>query len=322
MLSFVFRRLGISIVLLFFVLTVTFFVIHIAPGEPSVLLEDPRIAPQQRERLYHFYGLDQPIGVQYVQWLTAVLRGDWGTSLTENRPAAQILLDKLPNTLLLAGAAASLEYGLGILLGLLAAARRNSALDHSIRVISLLLFAIPSFLLALIAIELLTVRWPIFPTSQMSSDAARNLPFWGQALDVLHHLILPASVWGLSRCGGVARFVRNGVLEVLGQDYIRTAKAKGLGTLRILWVHALRNALGPIVQRLGMGLPLLVSGSVILEVIFAWPGLGLTIFQAIQLRDYPVILASTMLAGAVVVGGTLLADVLHAWIDPRLREAR
>jgi len=320
-LRFILRRLGASALLLYLVLTSTFFFIHIAPGEPVRLYGDPRIPAARRQEIRQNYGLDRPLAEQYSRWLVAVAGGDWGTSFTSGRPAAGVLLEKLPNSLLLVLGAVFVEHALGIALGIAAAARANSSLDTAIRTTSLSLFAVPSFVLALLAIEVLTVYWPLFPGGQMRSDQASSLPFLPAVGDLLHHLFLPAATLGLSRYGGVVRYVRNGLLETLGQDYIRTARAKGLPPWRVLWVHALRNALTPLIQRLGVALPLLFSSSLIFEVIFSWPGIGFSMYLAVLQRDYPVILAATALAGGLVVMGTLLADLVHALLDPRVRRA-
>ena len=321
MLRFTLRRLGASALLLFVVLTATFFLIHIAPGEPARLFDNPRFSAEKRQELRQLYGLDKPLGQQYVLWMGSVLEGDWGTSIALNRPAFEVLLERMPNTCLLVLAAVVVEHGLGLFFGLWAAARAGSFVDRQIRVLSLVLFSVPSLWLALLAIELLTVRWPLFPTNQMRSDGAHLMSPLAQGLDVLHHLVLPALILGVARSGAVVRFVRNGLLEVLGQDYIRTARAKGLSPARVLWIHALRNSLIPLVQRFGVALPILLSGALVIEVIFSWPGVGLAIFQAILTRDYPVILASTALSGTMVVLGSLMADLLQAWLDPRVRYA-
>ncbi len=322
MLRFTLRRLAASALLLFLVLTATFFVIQIAPGEPARLFDNPRISEEKRDELRRIYGLDKPLHRQYLTWLGSVVQGEWGSSFSLNRPAFEVLLEKMPNTTLLVLAAVLVEHLLGLAFGILSAARAGTALDRRIRLGSLVLFSIPMFWTALLAIELLTVRWPLFPTNQMRSEGASALPLFRQILDLLHHLALPALILGVGRCGAVVRFVRNGLLDVLGQDYIRTAHAKGLHPARVLWVHALRNALIPLVQRFGVALPALLSGSLLIEVIFSWPGVGLAIYEAIRQRDYPVILASTALSGAMVVLGSLLADLLHAWLDPRVRHAR
>ncbi len=321
MLRFIFRRLGASALLFFLVLTATFFLIHLAPGEPTRLFDNPRISAEKRQELRQVYGLDRPLGEQYVTWMGSVLRGDWGSSISLGRPAFEVLLEKMPNTCLLVAGALVVEHLLGFLFGLLAAARAGSSLDRRIRILSLVLYSVPIFWFALLAIELLTVRWPLFPTNQMRSDGAHLLPLVERWLDVLHHLALPALILGVGRCGAVVRFVRNGLLDVLSQDYIRTARAKGLSPARVLWVHALRNALIPLVQRLGLALPFLLSGSLVIEVIFSWPGVGFAIFQAILQRDYPVILASTAMTGGLVIAGSFLADLLQAWLDPRVRYA-
>ncbi len=321
MLRFVLRRLGSSAILLFFVLTTTFFLIHLAPGEPLRLFDNPWMSEDKRQELRELYGLDRPVTEQYISWLGAVLRGDWGYSISLERPAFDVLMDRLPNTVLLVLAGVTIEHIVGLVLGLLAAVRAGSWIDRQIRVVSLLLFSLPIFCLALISIEVLAVRWQLFPINQMRSDGADQLSPFAQALDVLHHLALPSLILGFARCGAVVRFVRNGLLDVLGKDYIRTANAKGLSPSRVLWVHALRNALIPLVQRFGVALPILLSGSLIVEVMFSWPGVGMAVFQAISQRDYPVVLASTALAGVLVVLGSLMADVLHAWLDPRVRDA-
>ncbi len=321
MLRFTLRRLGASALLLFLVLTATFFLIHIAPGEPSRLFDNPRISAEKRQELRQVYGLDQPLGQQYVTWMSSVLQGDWGSSISLGRPAFDVLLEKMPNTCLLVAAAVFVEHVLGFCFGLLAAARAGSSRDRQIRVGSLVLYSVPEFWLALLAIEVLTVRWQLFPTNQMRSDQAYLMPPLAQALDVLHHLALPALILGVARCGAVVRFVRNGLLDVLNQDYIRTARAKGLKPMRVLWVHAMRNALIPLVQRFGLALPYLLSGTLVIEVVFSWPGVGFAVFQAMLARDYPVILAATAMTGALVAFGNLLADLLHAWLDPRVRHA-
>ncbi len=321
MFRFLLRRVGASALLLFLVLTATFFFIHIAPGEPSRLFDNPRLSAEKRQEIREAYGLDQPLGRQYLTWMGSVLRGNWGSSISFGRPAFEVLLEKMPNTCLLAAGAIVVEHILGFALGLLAAARAGSLLDRQIRVLSLVLYSVPAFWFALLAIELLTVRWGLFPTNQMRSNRAYLLPPLEQVADVLHHLALPALILGIVRCGAVVRFVRNGLLEVLGQDYIRTARAKGLKPMRVLWVHAMRNALIPLIQRFGLALPFLLSGTLVIEVIFSWPGVGLAVFQAMLQRDYPVILAATAMTGALVAGGSLLADLLHAWLDPRVRNA-
>ena len=315
------RRLTSSLFLLFLLLSSTFFIIQLAPGEPVRLFEDPRIPAERRAEIRRSYGLDRPLGEQYIRWGTSVLQGDWGTSFTSGRPATRILAEKLPNSMLLILSGVAIEHLVGIALGIAAASRRGRVLDQGLRVSNLFLFSIPPFVLALLAIEIFSVHWAWFPTGQMRSDRAQDLSFFANLGDLLHHLFLPAMTLGLSRSAPVMRFVRTGLLETLNQDFIRFARAKGLSMRQVLWTHALRNALTPLIQRLGVSLPLLFSSTLILEVIFSWPGLGTSMFVAVSQRDYPVILASTALVGSLVILGNFLADLCHAAVDPRVRRA-
>jgi len=239
------RRLLSSLLLLLLVASLTFFLLHLVPGDPlNSLTGDRSLPPEQRARLERLYGLDRPLAEQYLAWLGAAARWDWGTSITRQRPVTTIIGEALPATVLLARLA-----------------------------------------------------------------------------DRLHHLALPALVLGLTMAAGTTRFVRNSLLEVLSLDHVRTARAKGLGEGRVLLVHGLRNALPPILQLIGLSLPSLLNGVLVIEVVFSWPGLGLTTVQAIRSLDYPVILAVTTFTGALVVLGNLAADLLHAAVDPRVREA-
>jgi peptide/nickel transport system permease protein len=319
MLRFALRRLGVALFLIWVVLTATFFFLYLAPGGPTTIYEDPKMSDEQRLRLRQAYGLDRPVWTQYARWLGAAVRGDWGVSITRQRSAAKVLAELFPNTLVLVAGVLVVEYGLGLTLGVASASFAGGGIDRQIRRLSLLLFAVPVFWLGILAIELFAVRWGIFPVGEMTSLDARSLPLPARLADLVHHLALPALVLGLARCGGVVRFVRNGLLEALGQDYVRTARALGLGPWRVVWVHALKNAAGPLVQRFGFTLPGLLSGAVVAEVVFAWPGIGSVAFGAVLERDYPVVLAATGLSGVIVVLSTLMTDLVHAWIDPRVR---
>lgn len=320
MTGFLLRRLAQSLLLVYLVLTATFFLIRLVPGDPTSGIEGARMTDGQRERLRRLYGIDRPLGAQYLDWLgSVVLEGDWGTSLSYLRPVTATLADALPATILLAGAAILVEYSLGFFLGILAARRQNRWIDHFIRVGSMLLFSQPRFWLGLMAILVFSYRLDLLPPGHMHSVDAAALSWWGRQLDLLVHLILPASVIGLPGSARVARLVRASLLEALSSDYVRTARAKGLSERRVAWVHALRPALAPAIQDFATSFSDLLSGSLIIEVIFAWPGLGRLTFGAILARDYPLILATTALAGLMVVAGNFLADLLHAAADPRVR---
>lgn len=321
MIRYLLRRLGVSLLLLAFVLTLVFFLQRLVPGNPAEQTQGPRVSSQQRENLRRLYGLDRPLPVQYLAWMGAVLRGDLGTSLSQQRPVINALREAIPPTFLLATAALAIEFGLGFFLGIGAARRPGSAFDHALRVGGLVLFSQPVFWLGLMAILLFSYAIPLFPASHMRSVDSEDLGPLRSALDVAHHLLLPALVMGVARAGGTARIIRSRLLEVLQQDYIRTARACGLPERRVLWVHALRNLLGPMLQIFSLSVPPLLSGSLVTEIVFGWPGLGRLTFNALLSRDYPLILAATGLTAGLVVFCNFLADLGLAAIDPRVRDA-
>ncbi len=322
MAGFLLRRLAASLLLFLLVLSVTFFLLHLIPGSPLNLAEDARLPREARENLRRIYGLDRPLPVQYLTWLSSVaLRGDWGPSLSQQRPVKSAIADALPGTLMLTCAALFVEYAAGLLLGVAAARRRGSAVDHAIRIGSLLLHSQPVFWLGLMAILLFSYVWPILPAGHLRSVDADTMGFGAQSLDLLRHLVLPAGVLGLANAGAVTRFVRANLLEVMSRDYIRTARAKGLSERRVVWVHGLRTSLAPLIQLFALSLPALLSGSLIVELVFSLPGIGRLVFAAILARDYPLILGVTALSAVIVLLGNLLADLLHAAADPRVRDA-
>lgn len=322
MLRFLARRLAAAALLLFLVVSAVFFLVHAAPGDPADLLTEERLPRAQRERLRALWGLDRPLSEQYASWLEAVaLRGDWGVSLVHHRPVAAVLAEALPGTLLLAGAAFAVDAIVGLALGVAAARRRGRAADHLIRWGSLLVFSLPTFWLGLMAILLFSHFWPVLPAGHLRSVGAEALPAPARLLDLARHLLLPSLVLGLWLAGATARFVRNGLLEVLGQDYVRTARAAGVRERRVLWVHALRNAAVPVVQVFASTLPGLLSGSLVTEVVFSLPGIGRAGFDAVLARDYPLILGVTALSAALVIAGNLAADLAHGALDPKVRDA-
>jgi len=317
------RRLGASLLLLFLVLSGTFFLLHVTPGDPTTVSEDPRITQQQREHLRRIYGLDRPLPVQYAAWLSAVVfHGDWGISLAQQRPVSAALAEALPATLLLASSALVVQYSVGFLLGVAAARRAGRPADHLIRILSLLLYSQPVFWVGLMAILLFSLEFPLLPASHMHSAAAGDMGSLARLLDLARHLLLPALVMGLHGAGAIARLVRGNLLETMGREFMVTARAKGLSERRVIWVHGVRNALVPLIQVFALSLSGLLSGSLVTEVVFAWPGLGRLTFAAILDRDYPLILATTAFAAILVILGNLLADLLQGLADPRVRHAR
>ncbi len=321
MLGFLLRRLAASLLLLLLVLTFTFFFLRLLPGDPIHLFEGQRLTLAQQERLKEIYGLNRPLPEQYLAWISSVARWDWGTSLSQNRPVSTVLREALPATAMLALAGLAIEYALALLLGIASALRRGSALDHTVRILTLILFSQPVFWLGLMMILLFSYVWPVLPAGHMHSVDADLMGPMGRRLDLARHLLLPALVIALGTVGGTIRFLRASLIEVMSQDYIRTARAKGLSERRVVWVHGLRNAVVPLIQVFAITLPLLLSGALIVEVFFSWPGLGRLTFLAISTRDYPLILGATALSAALVILGNLVADVLHALADPRVRDA-
>jgi peptide/nickel transport system permease protein len=319
--GFLLRRLFASLLLLYLVATATFFLVHLAPGDPTTFFEGQRMSREQRERLRHLYGLDRPLGEQYVRWLGALGRGDLGFSFAQQRSVTTAIAEAFPATLLLATAAIGVEYGAALLLGIAAARRRDGIADHVIRVASLILNSQPPFWIALMLVLLFAYVWPVLPASHMHSIDADLMSPAGSLLDLLRHLVLPALALGLYNAGPTLRFVRGSLIEVMGMDYIRTARAKGLSERRVVWVHGLRNVLTPLIQLFALTFPQLLNGAVLTEIIFAWPGLGRLTFGATLSRDYPLILGITIFASALVILGNLLADLLQAVADPRVRDA-
>lgn len=323
MLRFAGRRLLQAIPLLLGIVTLTFVILHLAPGDPTAIYFNPNIPPDVLDRMRASMGLDRPLHVQYVSWIRAFFTGDFGYSYTNFRPVAAVLGDALPNTLILGGVSLVVIFVVGCAVGTVQAVRQYSFSDTILTVSSLAIYSMPGFWLGLMLVLMVSSPWwpdlLWLPVSGMKSADHAFLSPLGRLADISRHLVLPVIALGLASAAGISRYMRGEMLEVIQQDYIRTARAKGLRESRVLLKHALRNALIPIVSLLGLFLPLLIGGSVVIEVVFAWPGMGRTLFDAILARDYPVVMASTFLFGVLVVVGNLLADLLYAAVDPRIR---
>lgn len=316
------KRLLQAIPLLLGIATITFFIVHLAPGDPMDMYVEGQsrrqMDPQVIELLRQKYGLDQPIQVQYVKWLRNLARGDLGESFRYRRPVAKLIAERVPYTLQLSVLALLFDALFGIALGILAAVRQYSALDKTVTVGSLAIYSIPGFWLALMLVLLFSVNLGWFPTSQTRSLNYEMLSLGGKVLDRLWHLVLPVFVLGVASAAGTARYMRNRLLEVLSEEYVLAARARGLPEWRVIVKHAVRNALIPIVTIYGLSLPFLLGGAVLIETVFAWPGMGRLAVEAVNGRDYPVILATSMIAAVLVVLGNLLADVTYAMVDPRV----
>jgi len=318
MVEFILKRIVQSIFLIFLVLTITFFLLHLAPGDPLSRYYNPEISPETVQMIKEKLGLDRPIHEQYLRWVASFVRGDFGVSLEFKRPVKELLAEAIPNTLRLTVCALFLHIVLGIFLGILSAARRYTLFDRVNTVAALFLYSIPSFWLALMLILIFSLKLGILPSSHMQSIGAENLSGFTLFIDRLAHLVLPAFVLGIASAASTARYMRGSMLDVLREDYIRTARAKGLPERAVFLKHAFKNAALPIVTIVGLSLPFLLGGAVVTEQIFSWPGMGRLAVQAIYSRDYPVILAVNFVVAVMVIAGNLLADVSYALLDPRI----
>ena len=313
------HRLLASLAVVFGVVMLTFFLLHAAPGDPVELMLGPTATAEQLAAQRQALGLDKALPVQFVGWIARFARGDWGTSIAKGRPVRAVLGAAWPPTVRLVALSLLLSYLLGIVVGAVQAARSASRLDTVLSVVTVTLFAMPGYWLGLMLVLVFTYWGRVLPAFGAAGFDADYLTGGAWVADRLRHLALPLATLTLIGVGGAARFVRGAMLETLSQPFITTAHAKGLTPARVIGRHALRNALVPVVTLLGLSLPALFSGAVFVEAVFAWPGVGRVLVEAVQGRDYPVVMAATAVSAALVVAGNLLADVLAAWLDPRTR---
>ena len=319
MIKYIFRRLIQLIPLLIGVSLISFFVMHLAPGDPTALFINPNVDPQELARIRANWGLDQTVIVQYFYWLGNALRGNFGVSYTTGLPVMQEIVERLPATLLLMISSYILTLLITIPLGVISAVKKGSWFDNLVTVISFAGMATPTFWFGLMLMLLFSVQLGWLPAVGMYDVGMRDGGWGMRAWDVVRHMILPLLTMTLLGLAGMTRYQRAAMLEVLNQDYIRTARAKGLPERVVIFKHALRNALIPIVTILGLSLPDLFGGAFIIETIFAWPGMGRLGVMAIFQRNYPLIMGITVFSAVLIVLGNLLADMAYAWVDPRIR---
>ncbi len=313
------RRLVQSLLLVFVLVTMVFFVVRLAPGDPLDQVVEEELGAADRELIRQRLGLDGSLGRQYLRWLASSVAGDFGISLRQQRPVADILGEALGPTLLLTVTAYLLQLILAVAAALVMATRRGRPADHVVQGVGLTFYSLPGFWLGLMFILFFSRHLGWFPAGGWESPDAIFLPAGARWLDRLHHLTLPVATLVLGGFMGTARYLRASLDEALGQDYILAARARGLCERRVVLGHALRNALLPVITLLGLSVPFLLGGAFVVEVVFGWPGMGRVTIEAIWARDYPVIMATTMLAGTAVVAGSTLADLLYRWADPRVR---
>ena len=321
MMRFLVRRILQMIPLLIGISILAFLIIRLAPGDPTSVYIDPNKPPPSAEdlaRLRSDLGLDDPVPVQYVVWLGNAVQGDLGFSLSGRRPVTEEVGDRLPKTLLLGVASLVLTLAISIPFGIFSAVYRYTIFDYVITFLSFVGLSVPGFVVALFLIQFFAVELGWLPSTGMC-DVREEYTGFRAARDVAKHLILPASALSLASIARWARYQRSSLLDVLNQDYIRTARAKGLRERGVLRIHALRNALLPMITLGGLSIPQLVSGAFIIEFVFGWPGMGRLAVNAALRRDYPVIMGVTMISAIFIVLGNFLADVAYHWADPRIR---
>lgn len=303
-----------SVILLILVSIITFALIHLAPGGPSAMMVDTKLPPQRIAQMRHNLGLDQPVPVQYIKWVGGMLHGNFGVSYEDNRSVLSDIGARLPNTLILSGTAFVFALIVSIPIGIYGANRAHSRMDDVVSGVSFIGLAIPVFWFGIMLIIVFSVKLHWLPSAGMYTT---NQP--PSLIDLIKHLVMPAFVLAIPTLAVFTRFVRASVLETLQQDFVRTARSKGLGRQAVTYRHVLRNALIPIITIVGLSLPAIVGGAAITESVFGWPGMGRLAVTAAFTRDYPVVMGITILVAAVVIIVNLLTDLVYVVIDPRVR---
>ena len=313
-----------ALVLLWLVVTLTFLLVRLAPGDPAAILVPPTATAEDAARLRAELALDAPVAVQYAKWMGGLLRGDLGESFGQRRPVTEVLAEALPISLGLGIASLFLTFVVGVAIGTVQAARRRSVVDPVLTVLTTSIYAAPSYWLALTLIAVFTygatvwgfpmaLRLPAFGVR----DPAGGISGLAAVVDVVRHAVLPVTVLAAVGAAGIARYARSTVADLAGAEWVRTARAKGLASRQVYGRHVLANALPPLVVLLALSLPGVVAGSVFVETVFAWPGMGRVMVQAISSRDYPVVMGATVLYAALVIVANLAADVALPLLDPR-----
>ena len=322
MFGYLLRRFAGLVPMLIGISFISFMVIQLAPGSPVERLTElnPKASPEVRERLEKAFGLDQPLHVQYWRWLGRMLKGDFGTSFsTDRRPVLDKILEALPRTIGLNILELLLVLAIGIPIGIYSATRQYSLADRVTTVFVFLGFAMPTFWLALLCMMVFGVKLGWLPISGLWSLDHDTLSWPARMWDYASHLIMPVLVAALTSLAGISRYMRSSMLEVVRQDYVTTARAKGLAERDVIYKHALRNALLPVITILGLSVPGLIGGSVIFEQIYGIPGMGRLFYDAVMMRDYPLVMGVLIMGAGLTLLGNLLADVFYAIADPRLR---
>lgn len=321
MLYYFFKRIISSIPILIGITIITFFIMHITPGKPTDSITDMnmKVTAEAKERLQQLYGLDKPVYVQYFDWIKRFIFFDFGNSFKDLRPAREKIFERLPATILLNVLSLFFICLISIPLGIYCAVKKDSFADKSITVILFILYSIPSFWLALMFMILFGINLGWLPISGLYSFDFETMSILGKIFDITKHLILPVSVSVIVSLASLSRYTRSGMLEVLKQDYIKTTYAKGLTEKQVIFKHALKNTLLPLITIVGLSIPGLIGGSFIFETIFSYPGIGRLGYEAVMARDYPVVMAIATLTAILTLIGNIIADILYTYADPRIK---
>jgi peptide/nickel transport system permease protein len=322
MLNYLARRFLMMIPLLIGITLISFVVIHLAPGEPTDMQTqlNPEVSTELRDRLRDQYGLDKPLVVQYGEWLGRFVRLDFGNSFSQDRrPVLDKIVERLPITISINFLSIVAILATAIPIGIYSATHRGSLFDRITTILVFIGFAAPSFWLALLLMDFFGVRLGLLPIAGLKSLDYDSLSLFGKILDLGRHLILPVFISTFGGLAGFSRYMRSNMLEVIRQDYILTARAKGLSEQSVIYRHALRNALLPVITILGLSVPGLIGGSVIFETIFAIPGMGKLFYDGVMMRDYPLIMGILVMGAILTLVGNLLADLCYVFADPRIR---
>ncbi len=317
--TYLMRRILQIIPVLFGITILVFFIVHSAPGDPTTKMMDPKMSVEEKMRLKEKFGVDKPIIVQYFDWISEVFKGNLGFSWKFQRPVSEVMGERMLSTFYLAVVSLLLALIVGIPAGVISATRQYTKLDYFFTVFALVGISVPSFFFALLLIKFFAIDHGMFPISGMRSPMASDWSSWEQFKDIASHTVLPAVVLGLGSTASFMRYTRSSMLEVIRQDYIRTARSKGLSERVVIYKHALRNALIPIITLLGFWIPGLFSGALITEQVFAWPGMGLLGYQAVTDRDYPLLMGVNLFLSFLTLIGNLLADLFYGFADPRIK---
>ncbi|MFA6217244.1 MAG: ABC transporter permease [Candidatus Omnitrophota bacterium] len=315
------RRLLGLVPLLLGITLLSFFMIHLAPGKPTVLQDsmNPKISLDVRNRLEKLYGLDKSLPAQYFLWMQRLLKLDFGRSLGDDRLVMEKIMERMPVTLSINILSMVVLFLIAIPLGIQCAVKEGTFFDHAWTILLFLLFAAPTFWLALLLMQFFGITLGWLPISALKSLDYEYFTWWQKIGDLARHLFLPILVSAFGSLAGVSRYMRSNMIETLQQPYMYTARAKGLPEQTVIYKHALRNAILPIVTIIGLSIPGLLGGSVIFESIFALPGIGRLFYEAVMMRDYPLIMAEVVIGAVLTMTGNLIADIAYAYVDPRIR---